>query len=269
MRRYFIWSVLILALPAAVAWMPCFAQTPAPSSTGQPLFASRCAGCHGLDGRGGEHAPNIVTEANVRRLADIDIARIIRDGIRPKGMPAFGTSLDDAQIAALVKYVRILQGQGRPETVSGNSERGQALFFGAAQCADCHMMNGVGGFIAADLSEYGKTHSAEEIRQAILEPDEDLDPRHPTIQVVTRSGQRYRGVLRNEDNFTLQMQTLDGNFHFFDKSKLAQIDRQTHSLMPADYGSKLSKSELNDLVSYLIGASRPNSEKSEGQAGEK
>jgi putative heme-binding domain-containing protein len=170
-------------------------------------------------------------------------------------MPAFGSSLDETQIAAVVKYLRSLQGEAASVTVSGNSEQGRSLFFGTARCSDCHMMNGEGGFIASDLSDYGKGHSPAEIREAIVNPDRNPDSRHGTVTVTTRSGQKYIGVVRNEDNFSLQMQTTDGNFHFFDKSKLARIDRQGRSLMPSDYGSRLSKSELDDVVSFLIKAS--------------
>ena len=73
--------------------------------------------------------------------------------------------------------------------------------------------------------------------------------------------QEISGVARNEDNFSLQLQTLDGAFHMFDKSNLARLEREPRSLMPADYGSKLTRSELNDVIRYLAaaGASRSGS----------
>ncbi|MBV9499358.1 MAG: c-type cytochrome, partial [Acidobacteriaceae bacterium] len=33
------------------------------------IFTSRCAGCHGLDARGGEHGPNLAMNATVQRLS--------------------------------------------------------------------------------------------------------------------------------------------------------------------------------------------------------
>jgi cytochrome c oxidase cbb3-type subunit III len=68
------------------------------------------------------------------------------------------------------------------------------------------------------------------------------------------------GVPRNEDNFSLQMQTDDGKFHFLDKSKIVSLTRSTASAMPADYGKTLSSTQLNDLMSYLVtvsGATHP------------
>lgn len=218
---------------------------------GQQLFSSRCAGCHGLDGRGGEHAPNIATSDNVQRLADKDLARIVRNGIPAAGMPAFGSSFNEDQVKQIVSYLRVLQGRGQTVKIAGNPEKGRSLFYGSAECSACHTVNGQGGFLGADLSAYGASHSPNAIRDAILNPGKERDPRHGTIIVTTRTGQKYTGLVRNEDNFSVQMQTRDGAFHFFDKADLAHIERPAHSLMP-QYGSRLTKAELDDLISYLV-----------------
>ena len=65
-------------------------------------------------------------------------------------------------------------------------------------------------------------------------------------------------MVRNEDNFSLQMQTPDGTFHFFNKPELRSVEYQSRSLMPSDYGSRLSRQELDDLVSYLMTIGRAN-----------
>jgi len=114
------------------------------------------------------------------------------------------------------------------------------------------MINGSGGFFGADLSSYGSNASMEEIRSAITDPDKDLDPRARTVLVTTREGRQFTGIARNEDNFSLQLQSLDGTFHLLAKSDLEHLEYQPKSLMPSNYGSLLSASELNDLVSYLI-----------------
>jgi putative heme-binding domain-containing protein len=205
-----------------------------------------------LDGRGGEHAPNIATSQKIRQLSDSDIARIVENGIPSAGMPAFGKSLKRDQIGAVVEYLRTLGGKGGSHPVPGNPESGKALFFGSAKCSDCHMMNGRGGFIGADLSSYGTNHTPAQIREAIVNPEKNVEPSHRPVLVTAHDGRKYRGMLRNEDNFSLQLQSLDGTFHFFQKSNIALIERQATPLMPGDYGSTLSASHLDDLVSYLI-----------------
>lgn len=104
-------------------------STPAapPSATGQALYSSRCAGCHGLDGKGGEHGPNIATNPDIRRLPDAQIQRIIRNGIPASGMPAFGSTFNAAQIAAVLDHLRVLQGGHKQMPISGDAQKGNSF----------------------------------------------------------------------------------------------------------------------------------------------
>jgi alcohol dehydrogenase (cytochrome c) len=62
---------------------------------GAKLFASRCAGCHGADGAGGEHAASIIEKRN--------LGETIRNGIKERGMPAF--TLTDPEMTTLIAYI--------------------------------------------------------------------------------------------------------------------------------------------------------------------
>jgi putative heme-binding domain-containing protein len=164
-------------------------------------------------------------------------------------MPASPT-LDDSTLRSLVAYVRFLQGQTSVAKLPGDPARGKSLFFGKARCSECHSLGGSGGFLASDLSSYARNHGPDDIRQAILNPAKA--GRAAALTAVTaRDGNKYSGVARNEDNFSLQLQSPDGAFHLFQKSELASITRGT-SLMPSDYASTLSPGELNDLIAFLM-----------------
>jgi cytochrome c oxidase cbb3-type subunit III len=217
---------------------------------GRQFFETRCAGCHGIDGRGGERAPDIATDVKVQQHSDLQLTEIINNGIPAAGMPAFPV-LDDATGKSLIAYLRLLQGKTGAAKLPGDPAQGKALFFDRGKCSDCHMVNGAGGFLGSDLSGYSRTRSLDEIRQAIVKPDNTRRSDVVTV-VTTRDKQTYSGVIRNEDNFSLQLQTPDGAFHLFLKSDLASFSRQPSSLMPADYGSALSQKEMNDLISFLI-----------------
>jgi putative heme-binding domain-containing protein len=208
-----------------------------------------------LDGRGGERGPNIATRAEVLGLSDEETLHILQSGIPAAGMPAFG-ALGLPKIKAVMGYLRLLQGGSKAAAIPGDPQRGKSLFFGKADCAKCHMINGAGGFLGADLSSYGSTASIAEIRSAVTDPHRDLDPQARTVLVTTRQGRQFTGVARNEDNFSLQLQSVDGTFHLFAKSDLEHLEHQPESLMPSDYGSVLSSGELDDLVSYLLSAAR-------------
>src|SRR5215467_4011441 len=80
------------------ATIPLAAQLP-----GKKQFEARCAGCHGADGAGGEHGPNIVDAPHPRTRSAEGLRDIIRNGIRDAGMPAF--QLPDRELQQLVAFV--------------------------------------------------------------------------------------------------------------------------------------------------------------------
>jgi cytochrome c oxidase cbb3-type subunit 3 len=234
-------------------------------SDGARLFAATCASCHGLDGRGGERAPDIAQRQEIQRLSDTQLMRIVQEGVPGTGMPAFH-SLRTSQIQALVAYLRTLQGSNKTPTLPGDPERGKQAFVKTG-CSECHMVAGSGGFLASDLSSYGHTHSEDEIRSAITRPNQGVEAR--TVTVKTQDGHSYSGRVRNEDNFSLQLQGPDGTFYFLAKSDLGDIEYSPQSLMPSDYGAGLSPKEVNDIVSYLIkSASDSKSDESSAHAAE-
>lgn len=243
--------LLTLGTPGALVAQDRASANPVGESQGPALFASNCAACHGADGHGGEHAPDIATVSDVQRLSDKNLSDIVKNGIMGTGMPGFG-ELGQNKILALVNYLRSLQGKNRAITLPGNADYGEKLFFGKAQCSECHMAQGKGGFIASDLSYSDSNTSADRIRQIILDPVNSLPIQKKAVTVTTTDGQKYIGALRAQDNFSISIQTTDGAFHYFPKSQLRSLDIGARSLMPDDYRSRLSDAEVNDLVSYLI-----------------
>jgi len=235
--------------PARTAAAPG-GRTSAGLAAGRKSYDAHCAMCHGLDGRGGEHAPGIANSPKVQKDSDGALSQIIRTGIPAAGMPSF-RSLPDDEVGAVVKYLRSLSGTTAVEAVKGDAQRGEKLFFGKAQCGDCHMMAGRGGFIGTDLSDFAVAHSPLEMREAILHPNEKLLPANEVIRIKTVDGQSMSGLARNEDNFSLQLQGADGAFHLLMKSDIASVERTGRSLMPDDYGTRLMPAELDDLVSYM------------------
>lgn len=225
------------------------------SSGGRQVFASSCAGCHGLDGRGGERAPNIAGNPKVQKLSDAQIFQIVTDGVPGTGMPAFH-SLTEPERRAVVTYLRTLQGRDRTSALPGSPVRGKEIFFGKGECSRCHMVLGQGGYLGSDLSTYAQSKSAEQVRNTILNPSADPDPHRRVALAVTRDGARITGLVRNEDNFSVQLQTSDGAFHFLNKSDLDKLEFGPQTIMPSDYGEKLSAPELDDIVSYLINSAR-------------
>jgi cytochrome c oxidase cbb3-type subunit III len=224
-------------------------------------YESICASCHGLDGHSGERGPDIASRAEVVDKKDGELAEILKNGKTAAGMPAFA-GFGDTRIAGLVAYLRTLQGHGDEAPVPGDAANGKALFFGKAKCANCHIAGGQGGFFAEDLTSYASRMNADDVRAKILNPDRDLDPRRGMVNVVLVDSSTLSGTVRNEDNFSLQLQTLDGVFHLVNKTDIRTQTYAGKSAMPSDYGSTLSPAELNDLVSYLLRVSKSKNKQS-------
>src|SRR5579863_9508560 len=72
---------------------------------GKQAFQSRCSGCHGTDGNGGEHGPSIL--ARLQSSTNRELADFLEGGAPGRGMPAF-SSLPAAEMTALVTFVRTL-----------------------------------------------------------------------------------------------------------------------------------------------------------------
>jgi len=87
-------------------------------------------------------------------------------------------------------------------------------------------------------------------RTAITRPSGSTD--RPSVVVTTRDGRKYSGRIRSEGNFSLQLQTLDGAFHFLARSDIEHLEIDPQTLMPTDYASTLNSREFDDLISYLM-----------------
>ena len=111
----------LVALAAALLLGPRPASPPGPEP-GRSLFHAHCATCHGPDGRGGSWRarllflrPGNLAAPETAGLPDEYLAAIIRRGgsdFGMPGMPSFGFALGEAEIRALVAYLRALPRAG-------------------------------------------------------------------------------------------------------------------------------------------------------------
>ena len=78
---------------------------------GAVLYKTKCATCHGADGKGGTAVGKAnkirdLSSADVQQQSDADLTTVITAG---KGkMPAYGKSLKPDQVKDLVAYIRSL-----------------------------------------------------------------------------------------------------------------------------------------------------------------
>jgi mono/diheme cytochrome c family protein len=89
---------------ASADWtLSTIAPTPELAARGEGFYEMSCSHCHGDDATGDE-GPDLHNLS----ISNAHIARTIKKGIKDK-MPTFAKKYNDAQIAALVSYLRTLR----------------------------------------------------------------------------------------------------------------------------------------------------------------
>jgi mono/diheme cytochrome c family protein len=81
-------------------------SVPASAQDAAALYKSKCAMCHGPDGK--KAAGHDLSSAEVQKESDADLTAVITNGKAPK-MPKYGDKLKPEEIKALVAYIRTLK----------------------------------------------------------------------------------------------------------------------------------------------------------------
>src|SRR5215510_4527141 len=93
---------------------------------GKRHFESRCAACHGADGKGGERGPDIISTETARRRSVNELGELIRKGIPAAGMPAF--QLPERELQELIAFLRFLSAPAIENAAPGDADAGAAFF---------------------------------------------------------------------------------------------------------------------------------------------
>jgi alcohol dehydrogenase (cytochrome c) len=233
--------LMLAALVLAFALLG-FAQE---NMAGRKLFAARCASCHGADGGGGEFGPDI---ADVRGLGhrDRNLADLIKNGLPDSGMPAF--PLPQQDIDALAAFVKGVRAPAFEHPTAGDPKAGERFFFGKGNCGSCHLVNGRGGALGPDLSDLARETRLARIEMALRDPSAVRAAGYKLVSVRLRTEQTIRGLAKNESNYDLQLQDLDGKLHFISREEIAEEIEEPKGLMPQ---VTATSAEQRDLLAFL------------------
>ena len=227
-------------------------------------YQVRCAGCHGEDGTGGGHGPNIVDVRRPRATSKNEVRDLILKGIPDGGMPAFQIPFEEADAIAVFVMALKTPAAGAAsagEAAPGNPAAGERFFAGKGNCATCHMVRGRGGVLGPDLSAIGRDRRPAQIEQKLRDPEAAVatpagrggrggrggPPPYRAVTVRTRNGQSIRGIAKNESAFDLQLLGMDGKLHLLSKDQVAEVVPEK-TLMPK---VEATPDEMRNLVAYL------------------
>jgi putative heme-binding domain-containing protein len=211
---------------------------------GMSLYRRLCGECHGLDATG-YRGPNLL--AYMATASDEALFQTIRRGVPGSEMPA--SNRPDVELLQMIAYLRNMNAVPPAESVpSGNVANGAQVV--AKQCANCHRVAGKGGRIGPDLSRIGSARTRDALVREIRTPHEWIPPAYETVTVVTKDGQKIRGIKKSEDAFSIQMMDMRERIQGYSKANV-EVLYDKNSLMPPFDAKRLNDSDLSDLVGYL------------------
>jgi putative heme-binding domain-containing protein len=141
----------------------------------------------------------------------------------------------------------------------GRSYETGARVFKELGCIQCHRFAGSGGGAGPDLTGVAKKQTPHELLESILEPSKKIAPEFAATIVVTLGGKIHEGRIAQEDNQNLVLHTA-GTLSAPVTVLKSQIDERklsTTSTMPARLLNTLEKSEILDLLAYLVADANP------------
>ena len=240
--------VLLLSANASAQTKPLVAATRDDLAAGQRIFDAQCAWCHGASGTGGA-GPGLQRVTLRHAANDASLVDIVRNGIPGTEMPSFTTTLTDRMAWQTAAYVRSF-GRVAPRPMPGDPQRG-ATVYQSNGCAACHVVRGTGGVLGPDLTAVGALRGSAHLRESLIDPAAVHPPGYLVVRVVTSAGAEIRGIRLNEDVFWIHLRDQTGTLHVLQKADLSQMEREPKGTLMPSYATRLSATELDDLVAYL------------------
>jgi putative heme-binding domain-containing protein len=244
------------------------AGDPKAAKAGEYEFRINCALCHGLGAHGGGRGPDLTRAQKKHTHSDSDMFQVISNGIPGTAMPANGTNgqgvgMTDEEIWQIITYIRSQEVNASAKT-TGDAARGKALFYGDGNCSMCHMVEGKGGSMGPDLTAVGGSRTPEAMIESIRNPSrrlawglteatKEFPQEYESVTAVTADGKQVKGVILNEDSFSVQMMDSGEHIHLLQKNKLKSFHKSRESAMPKYDPDVLSDKEVDDIVAFLAG----------------
>jgi putative heme-binding domain-containing protein len=155
----------------------------------------------------------------------------------------------DAEIRAVVAYLRSVSTTGASAAAAGNLTNGERIIW--ASWGGCHRVNDRGGRLGPDLSRIASSESRDSLVRSIRDASAAFTSGYEPVTLVTQDGQRIRGVRKGEDAFSIQIMDTRERLRGFVKAELRDASRDAQSVMPSFGPDRLNEADLADLLGYL------------------
>ncbi len=134
----------------------------------------------------------------------------------------------------------------------GDIRRGQAVFNSSkASCSACHAIGYLGGKVGPDLTQIGKIRSERDLLESIVFPSASLVRSYEPVQVTTKSGKVYNGLIVKDGPEEIVLATGPNQEARISRDDIEEVQPSKVSVMPAGLDQQLTVRELADLVAFL------------------
>ena len=127
--------------------------------------------------------------------------------------------------------------------------------FAAAACYACHRFDNQGGMTGPDLTSAGRRYSAHDLLDQVINPSKVINEQFSAITVLTAAGLTHTGVIvnLNGDSMTINTDLTNPNQQVsIDRKEIEELIVSKVSPMPEGLFNKMTRTEVLDLVAYLI-----------------
>ncbi|WAJ71826.1 PVC-type heme-binding CxxCH protein [Catenovulum adriaticum] len=134
--------------------------------------------------------------------------------------------------------------------LTGDVERGEALFNGRAVCFTCHKIGQEGGDIGPDLTAIAKKFGTEYLLDSIINPSAAMSFGFETVKIKKTDNTSIEGFLVS-DSASVVLKTIAGQMHSIAQTDIVSKTTSDQSIMPSAKLLGLSEQDLMDIIAYL------------------
>ncbi len=130
----------------------------------------------------------------------------------------------------------------------GDPARGRLVF--ERDCQECHRLGGQGKEVGPDLGTV-RTRPALNLLHDILLPSASISQTYEAYVIELTDGELIEGVLGEQQAGFVMLRREGGEEVAVDRSRIASMRIAQVSAMPSDFDSRVTPSEMADLIRYI------------------
>ncbi len=142
--------------------------------------------------------------------------------------------------------------QFAPLLAGGDAENGRKIFFhNKSACASCHRIGKEGGNVGPDLTTIGAIRETRDLLEAVILPSSSFARGFRPYIIVTTDGKIHTGVMTRESTDSITLRTATLAEIQIPRAEIEELRESSASIMPQGLETRLSETELRDLLAYL------------------